>query len=332
MGRLGVASLVVILLGLVLLPLLDSLFLIYLVGQILIFVLFALAFNVVLGHAGLISFGHAAYFAIGAYACAILLTRYELALAPSLAGAVVLAGAAALVIGFFCLRLSDIYFAMLTLAFGQLVWAIAFKWDDMTGGDTGLIGVQVPDFLATPTAFYYFDLGVVTVAVAVLWMIAHSAFGRALVAIRENEQRASFVGLNVGRMRLAAFVISGTFSGLAGALYALFNRSVFVETAWWTQSAEVLIMAILGGVHSFFGPAIGAATLILLDRFTTEYTEYWPTVLGAILLAVLFFFPTGLIGLVGRIGRRDDISDEERDAGNNGARQVFRRLLGHSKS
>jgi len=301
---------IVALLALAAVPLTGQLYLIYLGAEVLIFSLFALSFNLVLGHAGLISFGHAAYFSVGAYTCAILLTRYEWSFAPSFAGAIVLSLLVSAVIGFFCVRLTQVYFAMLTLAFAQLVWAIAFKWNDMTGGDTGLIGVQVPDFLSTPTSFYYFAFVVVLLCSLALWLVVHSAFGRTLAATRENQHRAEFVGVNFRRIRLVAFTVSGTFSGIAGALFALFNRSVFSETAWWTQSAEVLIMTILGGVNSFIGPVIGAAALIGLDWIITDYTEYWPTVLGVILLIVLFFFPQGLVGLArGRHGKVLDGDD-----------------------
>lgn len=298
------------LLGLAAVPLTGKLYLIYLGAEILIFSLFALSFNLVLGHAGQISFGHAAYFSVGAYTCAILLTRLEWAFAASFGAAIMVSLLVALVIGFFCVRLTLVYFAMLTLAFAQLVWAIAFKWDDVTGGDTGLIGVAVPDFLSTPTSFYYFAFVVVVICGAVLWLVVHSAFGRALAATRENQQRAEFVGINVRLMRLIAFTVSGMFSGIAGALFALFNGSVFSETAWWTQSAEVLIMTVLGGVNSFFGPVIGAAALIGLDWIITDYTEYWPTVLGIILLMVLFFFPEGLVGIArARVGTAEEKSD-----------------------
>lgn len=289
---------VIVLLALVLVPATGKLYVIYLAAEILIFSLFALSFNLVLGHAGLISFGHAAYFSVGAYTCAILLTRLDWAFVPSFAGAILVSLVVSIVIGFFCVRLTKVYFAMLTLAFAQLVWAVAFQWDGVTGGDTGLIGVAVPEFLSTPTRFYYFAFSVVVVCGVVLWLVVHSSFGRTLAATRENQQRAEFLGVNVRLMRLIAFAVSGTFSGIAGALFALFNRSVFSETAWWTQSAEVLIMTVLGGMNSFFGPVVGAATLIGLDWIITDYTDYWPIVLGSILLLVLFFFPQGLVGLV----------------------------------
>lgn len=307
---------------LVALPLTGDLYYIYLVSEIMIFALFALSLNLLLGHAGLISFGHAAYFAIGAYACAIFLTILKLPFVVSFVGAIVLSAAAALVIGYFCVKLTTIYFAMLTLAFAQLVWAVAFKWDDVTGGDTGFIGVAVPAFVDKPTPFYYFALVVVAACSAALWLVVNSAFGRILVAVRENPVRAEFIGVDVKRMHRLAFVIAGGFAGVAGALYSLFNHSVFAESAWWTQSAEVLIMTIFGGIHSFIGPAIGAAAFIILDRIISDFTEYWPTVLALILLAVLFFFPEGLIGLA-RLGRARMGGAETPDAKDHGAKQVL---------
>ncbi|MEM8551393.1 MAG: branched-chain amino acid ABC transporter permease [Pseudomonadota bacterium] len=281
---------------------------VYLGAEILIYILFALAFNLMLGQGGLVSFGHAAYFAIASYAVAILLTTYSWPLLPAFVVAVALSCAAAVVIGALCVRLTAIYFAMLTLAFSQLVWAIAFKWNAVTGGDEGFVGVSVPQYLAEPTGFFYFALAIVAVCAVLLWLITHSAFGRILRATKENPRRAEFLGINVRRIRLVTFVISGTFTGVAGALFAIFNRAVFVESAWWTKSAEVLVMTILGGVGSFFGPALGATVLILLDRLITEFTQYWPTVLAIILIAVLFFLPNGLIGAFRR-GRSTGAGD-----------------------
>jgi branched-chain amino acid transport system permease protein len=294
----------VVLLLLLLVPVVGGRYETYLVTQILIFALFALALNLMVGSAGLVSFGHAAYFAIGAYAVAVLGTTLAWPFALTFGGAIVLSALAALVIGYFCVRLTSIYLAMLTLAFAQLVWAVAFQWRSVTRGDTGFIGLRVPDLISSPQAFYYFALLTVVLSALVLWLVRESAFGRTLVSARENAVRTEFVGVNVKRIQLVAFVVSGTFSGVAGALFALFNRSVFPEFAWWTMSAEVLIMTILGGIYSFFGPALGAAAIILLDVTISEHTEYWPTVLGLILLVVLFVFPDGLAGLAGR-WRRD---------------------------
>lgn len=291
--------------ALLLLPVFGDKYFIYLFAEILIFALFALSFNLLLGYGGLLSFGHAAYFAIGAYACAILLTTLQWPFFFAFGAAIAISAISAAIIGYFCVKLTEIYFSMLTLAFGQLVWAIAFKWVNVTGGDTGFIGVAVPSFLGTPTSFFYFALVVVSVCAGLLWVIVNSAYGFTLQATRENRNRAEFIGVNVKRVQHVAFVLAGTFAGVAGALFTLFNHSVFVETAWWSTSAEVLIMSILGGIGSFLGPAIGAATLIILDRVTTEFTEYWPSVLALILLCVLFFFPEGLTGFAKKRDRKE---------------------------
>lgn len=286
-----------VVLGLAAVPLLDSRYLIDLFNEIMIYALFALSLNVLIGYSGNVSFGHAAYFAIGGYTCAILLTTYGWPLPAAFAASIVASTAAAAFVAYFCTRLTDIYFAMLTLAFAMLVWAVAFKWRSVTGGDDGFVGVAVPSFIDSRVPFYYFTLLTVTGSVAVLWTICHSAFGRTLVAVRENPSRAGFVGVNTRLMRWAAFVIAGTFAGIAGAVFGMFHRGMYVESAFWTESATVLVMTLLGGMFSFFGPAIGAATLFILERLTNEYTEYWPTVLGVILLAILLFLPDGLAGL-----------------------------------
>jgi branched-chain amino acid transport system permease protein len=294
----------IVLIVLALVPTFGGRYEIYLVTEILIFALFALALNLMVGFGGLVSFGHAAYFAIGAYATAILGTTAGWPFPLTFAGVILITAAAASVIGYFCVRLTSIFLGMLTLAFGQFIWAIAFQWRAVTRGDTGFIGLRVPEMIASPQAFYYFVLLTVLIGGGMLRLITQSAYGRILVSTRENGMRAEFVGVDVKRIQLIAFVISGTLSGVAGSLFALFNRSVFPEFAWWTMSAEVLIMSILGGIYSFFGPAVGAAAIIMLDRTITEHTQYWPSVLGAILLVVLFAFPDGLAGLARRLQGR----------------------------
>ena len=298
--RQRVMGLVLALVALLCLPLWGSRYLLDLSTEVAIFALFALSLNLLVGYAGDVSFGHAAYFAIGAYANAILLTSYEWPLALSLPAAVLLSATAALFIGYFCVRLSAIYFAMLTLAFAMLVWSIAFKWRELTGGDDGFIGVRLPAFLEHRTAFFYFTLAVVLVSVVLLRRVCRSAFGHTLLALRENRLRAEFVGIDSRRVRLLAFVVAGGFAGVAGGLFALYNRGGFVESAYWTESARVLIMVLLGGMYSFFGPALGAAVLYVLEALINQYTEYWPAVLGLILLGILLFLPEGLVSL----GRR----------------------------
>lgn len=298
---LTLAILAVVLVLLALVPSFGSDYLIDISTEILIYVLFALSLNVLIGYSGNVSFGHAAYFAIGGYTNAILLTTYGWPLVLSMPASMLMAMLAAGIVAYFCTRLTEIYFAMLTLAFSMFIWAIAFKWRSMTGGDDGFVGVQVPAFIGERVSFFYFTLVTVSVCVAVLWVICHSAFGKTLIAVRENMTRAGFVGINTRLVRWTAFVIAGTFAGVAGSILAMYNRGFYTESAFWTESAQVLIMTLLGGLYSFFGPAIGAVTLYVLERIINEYTEYWPFVLGVILLVILLFLPEGLIGLPARI-------------------------------
>jgi branched-chain amino acid transport system permease protein len=284
---------------LALVPLTGSIYLTYLFTQILIFILFATSLNLLIGYSGLVSFGHAAYFALGGYACAILLRTYDAPLLLAMPAAMLMTAAFAAVIGFFCVRLTSYYFAMLTLAFGQLVWAVAFKWRSVTGGDDGFLRILAPSSIGTPASFYMFTLVVVTLGMLAMWVVAHSPLGRTLVAIRENEIRAGFLGVHTRRIQLIAFILAGTFASAAGALFAMFNRSIFPNSAWWLQSAEVLIMVVLGGMNNFFGPALGAIALILLGRATLEITIYWPALLAVVLIVTLFFFPNGIAGLFG---------------------------------
>lgn len=301
MTRSAMAGCLISLALLISVPLFQSAYLIDVVTEILIYALFALSLNVIIGYSGNVSFGHAAYFAIGGYTNAILLTSHGWALVPSFVTSILVTMIAAGFVAYFCTRLTNIYFAMLTLAFSMLVWAIAFKWRSVTGGDDGFVGIRVPEIINNRAHFYYFTLIMVTAAITLLWFICHSAFGRTLVAVRENATRAGFVGVNTRLMRWWAFVVAGTFAGIAGAIFGMFHRGMYVESAFWTQSATVLIMTLLGGMFSFFGPAIGAATLFILERITNEYTEYWPTVLGCILLVILLFLPDGLAGLARKV-------------------------------
>src|SRR6185312_11810565 len=213
----------------------------------------------------------------------------------------------ALIFGFFCVRLTKIYFAMLTLAFSQIVWAICYKWNDVTGGDQGIPDVPYPNLdwmshipvlsdLRIAEQFYVLTLIVVMLSLAVIKRIISSPFGLMLTTIRENPNRAASIGLNVRGYELAAFVIAGGFAGIAGALFGIFNRGVFADFVYWPKSAEVMIMTILGGIDYFWGPVVGAATLVLLNQEITSYTEYWSFVLGTILLVLLFAFPGGIVG------------------------------------
>jgi branched-chain amino acid transport system permease protein len=299
-------------------PWLGSRYDVFLATQIAIDALFAVSLNLLVGTTGLVSFGHVAYFGVGAYACGILMKSYAAPFSLALPAAALAAGACALLFGFFCVRLTRIYFAMLTLAFSQIVWAICFKWNDVTGGDQGLPDVPYPDLrwmsaipgvgdLRVADKFYLLTLVLVALSLAAMRRIIASPFGLMLMTIRENTERAAFIGINVRAYELAAFVVAGTFGGVAGALFGIFNRGVFADYVYWPKSAEVMIMAILGGIGYFWGPVVGAASLVLLNQQVTSYTEYWPLALGTILLLLLFTFPGGIVGgmvaAVARLGR-----------------------------
>ena len=279
----------------------------FLAAQIAIDALFAVSLNLLLGTTGLVSFGHVAYFGVGAYVCGILMKTYEMPFVIAFPAAGLGAGLFALVSGYFCVRLMKLYFAMLTLAFSQIVWAICYKWNDVTGGDQGLPEIPYPNLdwisaipgcadLSIGARFYLLTIVLVAVSLAIIRQITRSPFGRMLTTIRDNPERAAFIGLNVRAYELAAFVVAGTFAGLAGALYGLFSRGVFADYVFWSKSAEVMIMTILGGMGYFWGPPVGAFALVWLNQQITAYTQYWPFVLGAILLILLFAFPGGIVG------------------------------------
>ncbi len=310
-------------------PALGSRFYTFLANDIAIWALFATSLNLLVGYTGLVSFGHAAYFGIGAYATGILMKQAGVGFPLALAAAGVSAGAFALVFGFFCVRLTRIYFAMLTLAFAQVVWAICFKWNSVTGGEQGMPEIPYPSFdwvervaavlpflrgYRTSDHFYFTTLVVVGVCFWLLRRIVSSPFGRMLTTIRENAERAEFIGVNVRRYELAAFVLAGVFAGLAGGLFGIFNRGVFPDFAYWTKSSEVLIMTLLGGMGTFYGPAVGAFVLLWLNQQIVSYTQYWPLILGSILVLLLFVFPGGLGGAVEGLGRRWRDGQVARDA------------------
>jgi branched-chain amino acid transport system permease protein len=288
-------------------PWLGSRYYTFICTEVAITGLFALSLNLLLGTAGLVSFGHAAYFGIGAYFCGILMKTFGIGFAIALPAAALAAAFFALLFGFFCVRLNKIYFSMLTLAFAQIVWAVCVKWYTVTGGDQGLSNVPYPDLdwmdsipglagLRIAGRFYLVSLLLVALCVFLLGRITRSPFGRVLTTIRDNRERAAFIGVNVRAYELSAFVIAGAFAGLAGALYGISSRGVFANYVYWSKSAEVIIMAILGGIDHFAGPLVGACALVLLNQQVTSYTEYWPLVLGLILLVLLFIFPGGIVG------------------------------------
>jgi branched-chain amino acid transport system permease protein len=274
--------------------------------EMLIMILFAISFNLLFGYTGLLSFGHAAFFSIGAYVAGLVLLHISPSIPLAFVIGVVAATIAAWIIGFLCVRLDEIYFAMLTLAFGMMVHTIIWQWDRLTGGADGLVNIPRPDLnfflfkvdLSSIASYYYFTLILVAVALYVLWIIVNSHFGLALKAVRENSERVQFVGINVRRYRLISFVISGFFCGLAGALFGPFLKSITPSIAFWTKSAEPVFMSLLGGTKIFLAPAVGSIIFMYLKEIISGYTELWMIYLGAILIGFVLFLPGGIVGFL----------------------------------
>ena len=288
--------------ALLLLPTVLGEFWVLVLTEILIMGLFAVSFNMIFGYMGQLSFGHAAYYGVGAYTTGLLMVKFGLPLGLSLLASMVMAGAVALVLGYFCIRLTGIYFAILTMAFGQLIFYIIFQWYDFTGGDNGLQGIKPPGMLDGAWSYYYFALLVVTAGVFVMWVISESPFGYTMRAIRDNTQRTRFVGLNTKKYMLINFVLAAMFAGLAGGLWGPFNRSLSPDLCNWHQSGVPVFMTIIGGPAGFVGPLIGSVIYTFLMAFVTGFTEYWPLTIGIIITMVVLFLPGGVWGLVERYG------------------------------
>jgi branched-chain amino acid transport system permease protein len=278
-----------------------------LASRVVVMGLAAMALNFLLGFTGTLSFGHAAYFGIGAYGVGLTL-KY---LAPSTGWGMlvgVLAGTlAAAVIGAVSVRLRGVYFTMVTIAFAQVFYFIAFRWNTVTGGDDGLTGWRRQpldfgwtrlDIQSHDTAFYYFALACFALCVGAMALLLRSPFGRTLLAIRENERRARFLGIAVERHLWLSFVISCAFASLAGTLYALLNNFTDPRALRWDMSGNFVIMAVLGGMRSFWGPLIGAAIFVVLQDYVSSHTENWMSVVGLVFVLVVLFFPRGVLGLL----------------------------------
>jgi branched-chain amino acid transport system permease protein len=291
--------------GLIALPFLAesvSEYYVYLIAKILVWTLFAMSFNLVLGYGGMMSFGHAAFFGTGAYTCALLLVKTSCPTALAFLAAPVAASIIGVMIGYFSVKIrGTFYFATLTLSFSQLIYILVYKWRSFTYGDDGIQGIRVPALISTLESYvnyYFFALAVTLACIYILWRITKSPFGLILKTMRENPERSSFIGVHVNNYRLVAFVISAFFSGVAGALFTLLETSVSPEILFWSASGEVILMGLLGGMHLFLGPALGAAIMVLLNSFLTSYTEHWGMFLGVTLVLIVLFIPQGVGGLI----------------------------------
>jgi branched-chain amino acid transport system permease protein len=305
LGVPGIAWSGVFVVAMTALPFIMSEFQTIILTDMLIVGIFALSLNLILGYGGMVHFGHAAFYGAGAYTVGILTVRFgwnpwlAMMLAP------ITAAALGAVIGWFCVRRVELYFAILTLAFGQLVWTVANKARGLTGGDDGLPGVPTPALLDNTLNMYFFTLTVFLVVFLVIRMIVNSPFVLILLATRENPQRARFIGINVRRHQLITFIIGSAFAGLAGALMAVEKSFVSLGMLHWTTSAEPILASLLGGMYVLVGPAIGAAILEFLHFNLGRVTPYWPLVLGIMTVCIVLFAPSGFAGLFQQWFMRD---------------------------
>ncbi|MGH8806038.1 MAG: branched-chain amino acid ABC transporter permease, partial [Polaromonas sp.] len=275
--------------------------------DLLIAVLFAASLHFIMGPAGMHSFGHAAYFGLGAYGAALLVRGLNMPMEVALVVAPVLAALGAFVYGWFCVRLSGVYLAMLTLAFAQITWAICYQWDAFTGGSNGLTGVWPAEWLADKRIYYYLTLALVVGGVLLMHRMLYSPFGYGMRAARDSVLRSDAIGINVKRMQWVAFVMAGSFAGLAGALYAFSKGSISPESLHVGKSIDGLVMVLLGGVQTLLGPVVGAVTFTWLHDTVARNTDYWRAMLGAIILILVLLFPQGIAGFVKQLvaNRRD---------------------------
>jgi len=285
-----------ILIILLILPPILPRFYTYILALIFVTSLLAMSLNLVLGHGMIFQFHHGVFYGVGAYTIALMLTKTSLPVWIGFIAGPIAAAVAGMLIGWFCVRLTRLYFGMLQISLGSLIWAIVFRWYSFTGGDDGIHGIPMPPFLSSLNNAYYFILITLVICLVALYLILKSPFGSTLEAIRDNPQRCEAVGVNVRRHQLMAIVIATFFAGIAGVLFVVLEGSVFPDLLFWVLSLEVFIMCLLGGWFTFAGPILGAAIMMALRTFVGIYTEYWTLILGIILILLIFFLPEGVMG------------------------------------
>jgi branched-chain amino acid transport system permease protein len=280
-----------------------------LAGRVLVLALAAIGFNLLLGFTGVMSFGHAAYFGLGAYGAGLTLKFLAASTPLAILLGTLLGGLAGALFGLLIVRRRGVYFAMVTIAFGQICYYIAYSWNDLTGGFDGLRGFQrapihlgpwLIDITEGGNTFYYFLLAVFAVAVGAIGLLLRSPFGRTLIAIRENERRARFLGIPVDRHIWLSFSISCFFTALAGTLYALLNNFADPLGLHYSLSGEIVIMTVMGGMRTFWGPLLGAALFVVLQDYISSMTVNWMSFIGLLFVLVVLFFPRGLLGFLQR--------------------------------
>jgi len=305
-------AILLLIIFLAVLPAFVGKYLLYVTIHILLLSIFSLGFNLLFGYTGLLSFGQAGFYAVGAYGCGKILLAYPSLLA-GIIGGVALAGAASLVLGVLCIRHTRIYFSMLTLSFGMMIFSLAWKWRDMTAGDDGLVGIpraplEIPGIfkinMAAMESYYYVVLVLSLLAIYLFRRIVNSPLGLTLQGIRDSETRAACVGVSVRKYRLLSFTIAGLYAGLAGALLPPLESTVTPPVAHWSHSAEPVLATLLGGIYTFAGPIVGSVLFYLLKDIIVRFTEYWLICLGVIVVVLVMGFRGGVVSIFLKEGSR----------------------------
>jgi branched-chain amino acid transport system permease protein len=295
-GKKGLFWGLAVMIVLFILPFVLPRFYYYTVSMIMLLGLLATSLNFAIGYGGIYQFHHCVFYGAGAYATAIMITKTGVSPWIGFIVGPIAAAILSLIMGLICIRLSKLYFGMLQISLGSLVWAIIYRWRGFTGGEDGMHGIPLPDIIASGTGAYYFTFIVSAVSFFVIYVMLKSPFGSALQGIRDNPVRSEMIGVNVKRHQLATLVICGFFAGVAGVLFVVVDNSVFPNMMFWTLSMEVMIMCLLGGWLTFMGPVVGAGLIVAIRTIGSGYTEYWSLILGIILMLVIFFLPDGVLG------------------------------------
>jgi branched-chain amino acid transport system permease protein len=307
----GVAIWIGAILLLLVLPLFIARFYVYMAAIIMLFGLLATSNNFPLGFGGIYQFHHAVFYGVGAYTTAVMVTKFGYPFWVSAIAGPLMSAFISLVMGLICIRLSKLYFGMLQISLGSLIWVIVYRWYSFTGGDDGIHGITLPDVLSSYSGAYYFTLIVTGLCLYCMYRIIKSPYGIVLQGIRDNPVRSEMVGVNVRLHQLLALVIAGFFAGVAGILFVVVDNTVFPDMLFWALSMETIIMCLLGGWLTFMGPMLGAAVIMALRTFVSAYTVYWALVLGIIMVLVIFFLPNGILGwFTGKFSSRTERVEE----------------------
>jgi branched-chain amino acid transport system permease protein len=309
--RLKIAGIVLSFILLVILPPLLPSYWLTILTQMLIFGVLAMSLDILMGHTGLPSFGHCAFFGASAYVVAILSTRYQVGFLGCVGSGLLAAIVIGAIFGLLVARTVGVYFLMITLALGMVIWGLAFRWVSMTGGDNGIAGIPRPELgipvsLDDPIVFYYAVLLVFLISFLLLYVFIRSPFGQSLLGVRESASRMRNLGYNTWLQKYLVYVVAGTFSGVSGILWAYYNGFVSPMDAELTSSFEVFLMVILGGAGTLAGPAVGAGIIVFLKNFISAYTHRWLLIIGAIYILIIMYAPGGLGELVQRFTKGGD--------------------------